>query len=64
MAHILKDDVRTYVQGLIKKEFSSKNNEEKFLSDKRETNTGDHRNMHRHPLLQLSVMEELFKKID
>jgi hypothetical protein len=34
-------------QKLIKKEFSSKNNEEKALSDNRKTNTGEHLNVQR-----------------
>jgi hypothetical protein len=42
MADIIKYDVQTYVEELIKEEFSSKNNEEKTLSDKRKTNTGEH----------------------
>jgi len=45
MDDIIKYDVRTYVEELIKEEFSSKNNEDKTLSDKREINTGDHFNV-------------------
>ena len=54
MDDIIKYDVRTYVEELIKKEFSSKNNEEKVFSDNGKTNTGEHRNVQRHPLLQSS----------
>jgi hypothetical protein len=54
MHDIINFDVPTYVGELIKKEFSSKNNEEKFFSDTRKTNTGEHRNEQRHPLLQSS----------
>ena len=43
MDDIIKYDVRTYVQKLIEKEFSSKNNEEKILSENRKTDTGEHR---------------------
>lgn len=43
MADIIKYDVRTYVEELIKNEFSSKNNEEKVLSENRKTDTGGHR---------------------
>ncbi len=43
MTDIINYDARTYVQKLIKKEFSSKNNEEKVLSDNRKTDTGEHR---------------------
>jgi len=50
MTDIIKYNVRTYVEELIKKEFSSKNNEEKALSDKRKTNTGEHLNVQRRPL--------------
>ena len=42
MDDITKYDVRTYVEELIKKEFSSKNNEEKVLSENRKTDTGEH----------------------
>ena len=52
MNDIIKYDVRIYVEELIKKEFSSKNNEEKTLSDKRKINTGEHLNGQRRPLLQ------------
>lgn len=41
MADIIKYDVRTYVLKLIKKEFSSKNNEEKVFPDNRKINTGE-----------------------
>jgi hypothetical protein len=40
MDNIIKYDVRKYVEEVIKKEFSSKNNEEKFLSDNRKRNDG------------------------
>ena len=43
MTDIIKYDVRTYVQELIKKNFSSKNNEEKALSENRKTDTGEDR---------------------
>ncbi len=43
MDDIIKHDVRTYVQKLIQNEFLSKNNEEKFLSENRKTDTGDYR---------------------
>ncbi len=43
MDNIIKYDVRTYVQELIKKEFSSQNNEEKVLTENCKTNTGEHR---------------------
>jgi hypothetical protein len=42
MDDIIKHDVRTYVEKLIKEEFSSKNNEEKVLSENRRTDTGGH----------------------
>jgi len=42
MADIIKYDVRTYVQKLIQNEFSSKNNQEKILSEKRKPDTGEH----------------------
>ena len=48
MANIMKDDVRTYVEELIKNEFMPKNNEEKFLSDNPKRNTGKHCNVHKH----------------
>ena len=64
MADIMKDDVRTYVEKLIKKEFSSKKNEEKVLSDNRKRNTGEHRNVHLHPLLKSSVLEERFQTLE
>ena len=48
MANIMKDDVRTYVEELIKNEFMPKNNEEKFLSDNPKRNTGKHCNAHKH----------------
>ena len=35
MADIINYDVRTYVQELMKKEFSSKNNDSAFKGDKR-----------------------------
>lgn len=41
MTDIKEHNVRTYVEGLIKKEFSSKNNKEKALSDKCKTNTDE-----------------------
>jgi hypothetical protein len=43
MADIIDYDVRTYVQELMKIEFSSKNNEEKVFSENRKTDTGEHR---------------------
>ena len=43
MADIINYDVRTYVQELMKKEFSSKNNEEKVFSENRKTVIGEHR---------------------
>ena len=43
MTDIIKYNVRTYVEELIKKEFSSKNNEEKTFSENRKTDTGEHR---------------------
>jgi hypothetical protein len=43
MNDIIKYDVRTYVQELMKKEFPSKNNKEKVFSENRETDTGGHR---------------------
>jgi len=50
MAEIMKADVRTYVEELFKKEFSSKNNEEKVLSENGKTNSG--KPLHeKHPLL-------------
>jgi len=42
MDDIIKYDVRTYVEELIKKQFSSKNNQEKVLSENRKTDTGEH----------------------
>lgn len=42
MDDIIKYDVRTCVEELIKKEFSSKNNQEKVLSENRKTDTGEH----------------------
>ena len=42
MADIIKYDVQTYVEKLIKNEFSSKNNEEKVLSENRKPDTGEH----------------------
>ena len=44
MADIIKYDVRTYVEELIKEKFPSKNKQEKILSDKREINMGEHFN--------------------
>jgi hypothetical protein len=41
MDDIIKYDVRTYVEELIKKNFSSKNNQEKVLSENRKTDTGE-----------------------
>jgi hypothetical protein len=49
MADFMKDGFRTYIEELIKKEFSSKNNEEKVLSDKGIRSTGEIRDG-RHPL--------------
>jgi hypothetical protein len=43
MDDIIKYDVWTYVEELIKNEFSSKNNEEKILSENRKADTGEHR---------------------
>ena len=43
MDDIIKYDVRTCVQELFKKEFPSKTNEEKVLSENRTTDTGEHR---------------------
>ncbi|MBN2031981.1 MAG: hypothetical protein JW836_01790 [Deltaproteobacteria bacterium] len=63
MADILKDDLWAYVQGLIKKEFSSKNNEEKVLSDKGIRSTGEIRDG-RHSLLHSSVEEGPFQTWD
>ena len=40
---ILNNNVQTYVEKLIEKEFSSNNNEEKDLSDNRQFNPGEHR---------------------
>lgn len=45
MDNIIKYDVRTYVQELIKNEFSSQNNEEKVLSENCKTDTDEHRNV-------------------
>ena len=42
MVDIIKYDARTYIEALIKKEFSSKNNQEKVLSENRKTDTGEH----------------------
>ena len=50
MTDIIKYNVRTYVEELIKKEFWSKNNKEKALADKRKKNTDDHLNAQRRPL--------------
>jgi hypothetical protein len=44
MADIMKDDVRTYVEELIKKEFLFKKNEEKIFSDKCKAGPGETRN--------------------
>ena len=60
MTDIMKYNVRTYVEELIKNEFSSKNNE-KALSDKRKTNTGEHLNVQQRSILKSSVMEERFQ---
>jgi hypothetical protein len=60
MDDIIKYDVRTYVEELIKEEFSSKNNEDKTLSDKREINTAIIL-MCGSPPLQSSAMEEQFQ---
>ncbi len=43
MEDIIKYDVRTYVEELIKNEFSSKDNEEKILSENCKTDTGENR---------------------
>jgi hypothetical protein len=43
MDDIIKYDVRTYVEELIKKEFASKNNEEKIFSENRKADTVEHR---------------------
>lgn len=51
MDDIIKYDVRTYVEELVKKEFSFKNNEEKIFSDNSKTNTGENRNVQRRSLL-------------
>jgi len=61
MADIIKYDVRTYVEELIKNEFSSKNNEEKVLSDNGKTNTGEHPNVQSRPISQSSAMGEQFQ---
>ena len=58
MADIMKDDVRTYVEELIKREFSTKNNEGKVLSDNRITNTGEPRDEQR----RLRRMADLCKR--
>ena len=42
MDDIIKYDAQTYVEELIKKESSFKNNEEKVLSKNRKTDTGEH----------------------
>jgi len=49
MDDIINYDVRTYVEELIKKEFSCNNCEEIVLSDKGKTNTGEHRNLQDRP---------------
>ena len=58
MDDIIKYDVRTYVEALIKKEFSSKKNEEEVLSNKGDTIDGLTRHGWHRPLLQLSVEKE------
>ena len=42
MTDIIKYNIRTYVEELIKKEILSKNNEEKVLSNNGKTKTGEH----------------------
>jgi len=49
MDDITKYDVKTYVEELMKKEFPSKNNKEKVLSDNRKTDADENRNGRRHP---------------
>jgi hypothetical protein len=49
MADIMKDDVRTYVEELIKREFSTKSKEEKVLLGRRKADAGEHRNVQRRP---------------
>jgi hypothetical protein len=58
MADIIKDDVRTYVEELIKREFSTKNNEGKVLSVNRKTNTREPR----HEQGRLRRMADLCKR--
>ena len=50
MVDIRKNDVRKYVEELIKKDFPSQNSEEEALSDKRQKNTGEDLNEQRRPL--------------
>lgn len=52
MDAIIKYDVRTYVEELIKKEFSLKNNEEEVLSNNSKTNTGENGHTQHRPFLQ------------
>ena len=54
----MKDDVRAYVEGLIKREFSANRKEQKVFLNKRKASLGEHRNVQRRPILQSSVVEE------
>ena len=49
MADIMKDDVRTYVEELIKREFSTKSEKERILSDNGKTNADESRPGQHHP---------------
>ena len=59
----MKDDVRTYVEDLIKREFSTKSKVARVLFDNRQTNLSEHRNVQRRPILQLSVMKRTASKL-
>jgi hypothetical protein len=61
MADIIKFDVRTYVEKLIKKEFSPKNNEEKVVLDKRKANADAQRDVQPSPILPSSEIKEQFQ---